>query len=478
MNEIDSLADAPLVLRRPRRRWGRLVVGTVIIAFLLSFAVVAARRTYITHQAQQDLDAVVAELDRTDPGWRLDELEAARAPVADEKNAALAVMKVCELLPKGWSPSRPNTQLECQFTSEQLASLQQDLKPLAEALGQAKKLGNYSLGRFPAEPSQDPLDLNPNCERAFDAVLLLQLQAKLLAQENDGKAALEAVLGMLAVARSVGDEPNMLAQMIRQRCQAEALATIARILAQTQPDADLLRKVQTVLEEEDQEPLMLIAMRGERAGHHQIALAAEADNSQISKVLTRVTPGDSYFNEQTLTLSSGAVLRKSHAQMLRYVSQFVEFAKLPVEEQGRTATQLASQRTPVVDGYELFLGLDQRLRGMPIMFRRQKALLRCGIVALAAERYRIANKQWPDSIHSLVPGQLSEVLADPFGSKPIQFQREKDGVTIFSIGLDPPASGAALPPGARSTYRLWDSDKRRQAPRPDEQGFQSPFGRR
>src|SRR5262249_33620487 len=114
----------------------------------------------------------------------------------------------------------------------------------------------------------------------------------------------------------------------------------------------------------------------------------------------------------------------------------------------------------------------------PLMFRRQKAMLRCTIVALAAERYRIATKKWPESINSLVPNGLSEVPIDPFGGKPIQLQHEKDGLTAYSIGLDPPRSGAAPPIGLRTTNRLWAIAQRRQAPRPDAPGFQSPFGRR
>jgi hypothetical protein len=46
-------------------------------------------------------------------------------------------------------------------------------------------------------------------------------------------------------------------------------------------------------------------------------------------------------------------------------------------------------------------------------FWRNQSHLRCAIVALAVERYRIAHHHWPDSLSSVVPDFLVNVPLDP-----------------------------------------------------------------
>src|SRR5690242_10014959 len=54
------------------------------------------------HEARQEVADAVAETDRLDPGWRFEDLEAQRQLPPPEKNAALQVLAVQSLLPRGW----------------------------------------------------------------------------------------------------------------------------------------------------------------------------------------------------------------------------------------------------------------------------------------------------------------------------------------------------------------------------------------
>src|SRR5437868_3965370 len=95
-----SLAPAPAAGRRPRRlpwrRWGFWFV----LALLACLALLGARK-YVRHvQAAERLHTYLEELDRTEPGWRLADLEAARAAVPDADNAALRVEAADALLVK------------------------------------------------------------------------------------------------------------------------------------------------------------------------------------------------------------------------------------------------------------------------------------------------------------------------------------------------------------------------------------------
>ena len=100
---------------------------------------------------------------------------------------------------------------------------------------------------------------------------LLHEEAVLLAQEGQADRALEATPGILVSGRAVGDEPLIISQLIRMACQAVAVQTLERVLAQGEPFAGELKKMHELLEEEAAEPLLLIAARGERAGEHEVS---------------------------------------------------------------------------------------------------------------------------------------------------------------------------------------------------------------
>jgi hypothetical protein len=69
------------------RRWRRWVVGT----FVAGLAVVASAFGWAYLRHTTFLRSAFAEADRLDPGWRLDDLEVARANFPDAENGALAV---------------------------------------------------------------------------------------------------------------------------------------------------------------------------------------------------------------------------------------------------------------------------------------------------------------------------------------------------------------------------------------------------
>jgi hypothetical protein len=77
----------PPVVRRSRwRRWARwALVPLLIAAFLLG---VASILYYVQHRASVNrLEEATANQDALHPGWRLEDIEAARAEVPDEQNS-------------------------------------------------------------------------------------------------------------------------------------------------------------------------------------------------------------------------------------------------------------------------------------------------------------------------------------------------------------------------------------------------------
>ena len=88
---------------RPRRTWRRWGVGLLIIV-VPCVLLVAANLGYRRHHSVVALEKALAELDQKEPGWRLADIEAARAVVPDEENSALAIGRAHALLPLRWPP--------------------------------------------------------------------------------------------------------------------------------------------------------------------------------------------------------------------------------------------------------------------------------------------------------------------------------------------------------------------------------------
>ena len=75
-------------------------------------AAAAGERPLLLDAVERDLQEAVAEADRLDPHWRLEEIEANRIKIPDDRNSTLQVMKVRSLLPKGWDTTQADVLLQ------------------------------------------------------------------------------------------------------------------------------------------------------------------------------------------------------------------------------------------------------------------------------------------------------------------------------------------------------------------------------
>src|SRR5437667_74085 len=85
---INALTKQTPQRARPRRRWLRRL-AMVVVAVVVG---VAGPYAYLEISRQRDIQAAIAEADLLDPGWRFDEMQAARATVPDAENSAIIVL--------------------------------------------------------------------------------------------------------------------------------------------------------------------------------------------------------------------------------------------------------------------------------------------------------------------------------------------------------------------------------------------------
>ncbi|HTU90843.1 MAG TPA: hypothetical protein VMF69_12260 [Gemmataceae bacterium] len=473
---------------KPRRRWLKRVGCGLLILLFLALAVmipVAFAWAWQHHLLQQRLDEALAELDRTDPGWRLEEIEAGREPIPEEQNSARVVIAASKLLPKRWPP-RDFDHLfghlvpEEQLAPEDFAQANQELEKVRPALEEARKLSKMPRGRHRILYERNTLETRLNDQGESRRIAILLVYDSLRHNQNgDGKNALTSCRAALNAARSIGDEPVTLSQLIRNAGVIISCQAIERTLAQSEPPPEELISLQRVWEMEDAHPDLLIVMRGERAMWHALFNAIEDGDVSLNG-LEDVRWG--WFDYALISIWRMDT-REDHVLMLSLMARAIANAQLPMHEQIEAERQLDREvqevrrlpRPPILTGL-LMSTMSKRGESS----RRTHACIRCTIVALAAERYRRECGAWPDTLEKLCPKYLTAVPLDPFDGEPLRYLRLKDGVIIYSVGQDAVDNGGNLDrehpnqPGADISFRLWDAAKRRQPPRPKLRNDEKP----
>jgi len=208
------------------------------------------------------------------PGWRLDEIEAKRKLVPAEENSARQIDAVRMLGMSSWTPAKQkefddavdDLAPDVRLPEKALALLRDNLKKSAPALAEARKLADLPYGRFPITYSADGIStLLPHAQRARNVANFLKNDAMLRSADGDADGALECGRATLNAGRSLYDEPSLVSQLVRVACRGIALWSIERSLAEGEPSEKALEALGGLLADEEAQPLLLIATRGERA---------------------------------------------------------------------------------------------------------------------------------------------------------------------------------------------------------------------
>jgi hypothetical protein len=477
---VDHLADTRA--KPGRRRW-LLWLGVPFALFVLWLVILYA---FFAYWMDRDLHAAMDAADRESPGgWKLEDLEAHREQVPDKENAALVAMKVKSLLPVNWemgiSSSDPEPgptwemrllelSPEVQLDPALLHSLQACLARIERVRAEARKLIGMTRGRFPLQWEDDIILTKVNSGDARTATTLLRYEATLASQDGDADRAMAFVRGMLGAARAVGDEPLLISALVRFACDAQAVQTLERALAQGEPSRHALETVQSLLEKEAAEPVFLQVARGERASVHQLLLSMRHGGVTISEL---EGSGSGPRRPKHFIDHIGPTLaRYAHARALEIMNQYVEAAKLPPEKQPPAMNALDQRVRKARAELDIITGLF-----MPAMTKgswahcRSVGSLRCAFATVALERYRRDHGRWPDTLDALVPKYLAVVPKDPQDGKPLRFTQRPDNVIVYWIGPDGTDDGGKLDrrnpltQGTDQGFQLWNVQQRRQPAR-------------
>jgi hypothetical protein len=403
------------------------------------------------------------------------ELDAARAVIPKEQNSALQILALAKQIPHDWNSGRELWELsetlppEAQLNEAQTKALSAELAKVAAVLPTARKLKDFPNGRYPITYGRNWFNTTASGHEARMVANLLSFDALLRAHDRDADGALDSCQALLNCARSVGDEPSYIAMLHRVACRTMAVRALERVLAQGEPSPAGLAALQQLLENDEAEPLLLIAFRGDRAGIDWTVEGLQRGELKVEDIFNAAGKGAprNFFKEAPRDASS---IKLQRAALLRHNTQRVEAMKLPLAQRAMRLRQLSTEK---MNGPFLVRELSLGFSGLVEADVRTQAELRCALVAIAAERHRRERGNWPVSLAALTAaGYLKAVPCDPFEGAPLRWRRLPDGVVIYSVGEDGKDDGGTLDrtnlnrEGTDIGFRLWDAGSRRQPPLP------------
>jgi hypothetical protein len=453
-----------------RRRWLRYTLGLVTLLLLAA----ALGYFYMTWSFENELQAAIAETDALDPRWRLEDIEADRKAYSDDQNGALQTIAIAKLLGRNSVSIHPNYgdlfdnyPPERQLNSVQMEVIREAFDRIEEARIEAGKLKDLHGGRFAITYSPDFIStLMPNQQNARQSMDLLQHDAVFRAQNGDADGAMESCQALVNAGRALGDEPLLISYLIRVAGDTVTVNAVERVLAQGFPKPAPLADMQVRLKQEraDAAHHWKQSMRGERAGHHQLAQVILSGKLRLSQLTGMIGPRRNpfeFFQDQF-----PVALARGYPSHLRYLNLVVETTKLPEPQQIDRMAELEKSIPAQSTFTRLLAPATAKIVRAHV---RNQANLGAAEAALACERFRIEHKRWPETLDEVVKAKLLEdVPPDPFDGAPLRYRKLADGVAVYSIGFDKEDNAGKIErarpdePATDLGVRLWDAARRRQ----------------
>jgi hypothetical protein len=480
------------VKKKPRKpllppgwwRWPLRALAALLalVLSLTTFAWSALKREQI--QGCRELEKAIAETDEKDPRWRWHEIQEDLEPIPDDENSIFVIQKVADAA-KQWNRHLKTAEGESLLDyslpvnrwldAARIARLRDVLSKHEDCIALAASLAKHPRGRAVVALTPNILGTRtPQTDHCWGAADVLALATERLLSEGKFDDAAELVRAMAHVSAALRDDPFWFSQRTRVTIRYLAIKRMERLLATGQlSDRACLRLANHLTTLTNDNPL-LDAIRGQRAIFHELFENLYAGRASLIELM--MGPHESAW-ECAQVLAYRYRLPEDHAFLLSRCNEFCDAARLPVGQRwprwkalntklGASQNTAQNQRRCLLAHYALLDALRHA-----DYWTRCDAELSCAVVALAAERFRLAHKRWPASVNELCPVFLPEPLVDPFDGQPLRLKRCADGLVVYSVSADGQDDGGDLDvpqrgPAKDVGFHLFDSQQRGLSPLP------------
>ncbi len=476
----------------------------VIVPTLVMLVAAIGTGIYLWWIVEGQFAEVTVAADRDDPYWRLDDLMAHREPVPDEENSAPVVAEVLKRMPEGWpaapkgppgTPPPPPTEVSkalermhdraenVRLDDATAEVLRVELEALDEAVQIARIVADDPRGRHELELGPTLLDASlTETQEARTVGRLLAADVAIRAHDGDLDGALDSCRAILGTTRSIGDEPFAISQLVRIAIGAMGMRSARLAMAQGEPSDAALARLQSLILDELAQPLLLHAMRGERAMLTELIRRVGAGEMPTSALGDVGSSTGQFVSLAGRGPWGGLWCDYQRAIALEWMNGAVAIARRP-----------AAERPALWEAWQARIDQTRRSRvglfiaTLPILLMpamategsshsRYHCELGATAILLAAERHRRKSGDWPASIAAIDRDILPDAPVNPFSGGAFRMERRDGQLRVYSIGpnrkdehgeYEPKRSMKGGPDDAGAVG--WDVPLRRQSGRSSEE---------
>jgi len=434
----------------------RPVLTVLVAGLLLLITVIAVWRISLAFGNKARMRAIAARGEPVD----LMALDKFYADVPDGSNAALVWLKGAAAILPDFDNRLRNLSLKWNtpLSVDELRTGVDELFANKEALGLFRTAAALPGSRYPIALSQYPLTNFQHLADIKSASQLLRLQAVVAAQQGESGKSTEAIIQIFAASRSLETEPVLLSQLVRVAIDMIAVQSLQCALNRTAfREADLTAMQQAAILAESKNSLGL-GMLGERASF--VTFARDPRSALAPSPAMAPSGLEGVVAEVFLWPLASAV--GFWQRDLRFgvdtLTTNIMFASLPSPDRFHSATNAETAAQRAIAGRYILTGL--LLPGLQKAFTRdalRSAHIRNAVVALAMERFRVANAgNLPETLSALVPAYLKELPVDPYDGKPVRYKRREKGYIVYCVGPDEKDDGGVERPAKAKETDPWD----------------------
>lgn len=466
------------------KRWSRRLAIAILVLPLLAIVVLLVTRQYLRWTGDSHLAKVEAELDARDPNWRLEAIlaqrEAAKPP--DAENPMMLIQNQFPRIPasydewskrpEGWTDELPPNRLPDPDDAKEAKAIHEEALPVIKELRKLRSMDR--LGWFPIKLKDSVNDINlGHTQHARQAAGLLKFDVEVSALAGNPDQALTSTHAILHMSRAIGDEPTLIAMLVRYAMASVAVNAAERTLGYGEAKTGLA-EFQAALHREANEPVLAMGMRGERAYGRR--MLDDLEHNRLNLMQTAGAAPQSKMNpiERIFQWFSSCWIPGESARYLELMNRCEELAKEPYPQRLTLFQQFEDEMKQQWATDRVYLRNIIVSLLMPAIVKvveadaRTHTRLQCAAVGIACERFRQAQGRWPTTLAEIPQQILAELPNDPHTGGPLKYLRVDDGVIIYSTGKDGQDDGGNLSqrnePGTDLGFRLWDVPSRRAAP--------------
>jgi len=443
----------PDILHRTR-------VAVICLVSLLMLGLVGSAvvwRMRLSHTVESQLTALRAAGLPTSGA----ELNNWYATVPDSENAALVMTQAFALM-RTFPDQRSNEVSRFKppprgqrLTSEQVKLISNYVTLNADALETARAAVKLPKSRYPIELDPGVDALLPHLGKIKTLVQIARDKAILAIDAQQGPDATPFLITTLGLARTLDLEPLLISQLVR----ISILRTTREILELRLNAGNIggseLNDLTPSFASAERTNLMVRALAGEQAmvipyfhmTRSTMGRLAKTDDDDSSAV-PPMSKGEPGFFRVT------GFFELDQRFYLRVMRSNMALAELgPSESLAATNLELSAE-AGVLSRHYILSGLFLPAMSRAVVKEAQGlASARICAVALALERFRLANERLPKELSELVPRFLPTVPLDPFDGAPLRYKPLAKGYVIYSIGPDGRDDGGKEPPSRRPSTK-------------------------